>query len=185
MYTKVIIKNKVAEIIRSGNPWIMSGAIIDMEEKIPDGSLVSVFDEMNNFVGNGYFNSRTNISIRVISWSDEPIDKKFFVRRISTAYSLKKIIEKSDTNAYRLINGEGDLLGGLIIDKYIDFFVLQISTCGIQSLQEVIIEALKELFNPKAVIIRNDIGARRIEGLEVPSQPTIIALREKNSEQIK
>lgn len=158
--------HKEKDIIR-GHPWIFSGAIQAPLPQISRGGLVDVYAMDNSFLGRGYYNAETDIAIRILTMNqDEPIDLDFFKTRIRRAKRLRESLEQQQTNAYRLIHSEGDLLPGFIADTYADYLSVQFSTAGADALQGLFIEALVAELHPKGIFARNDIFGRTREGLE-------------------
>ena len=127
------------------------------------GSIVSVKDERGNFVGQALFSDTSQIALRFLTQSNEEIDREWWRRRIAEAASRRHIL--SDTNAYRLIYSEGDLLPSLIVDRYDDVLVLQTLSQGTDAVKPLLTEILIEEFSPRAVIERNDARVRELEGL--------------------
>jgi 23S rRNA (cytosine1962-C5)-methyltransferase len=104
--------------------------------------------------------------VRVVTWKKESIDRAFFSRRLSQALSARERYLSATTNAYRLINGEGDFLPGLIVDRYDDFLVCQFFTAGMEMFKADIVEALNELVDVKGISERSEGKVRAEEGLE-------------------
>jgi 23S rRNA (cytosine1962-C5)-methyltransferase len=150
--------------IQGGHPWIFSGALAQ-KPKIPDGSLVRIMSN-RQFVGVGYYNSRTDIAVRILSLRDEVIDARFFTERFRTLRHRKEEWLPTRTNAYRAVFGEADGIPGLVVDKYNDVLVAQFHTLGMNSLKSMVVEALVKAFNPGTIIERSDVGVRKMEGLE-------------------
>ncbi len=147
----------------AGHPWVFSGALAETP-KIPDGSLVSLRCG-REALGTGYYNSRTDIAVRLLSRKQEEIDKNFFRDRFRRLQAERKAFLPPDTNAYRLVFGEADGCPGLIVDRYADILVAQFHTLGMDRLRDAVIPALVETFSPRAVVERSDVGARKFEGL--------------------
>ncbi|MBN1625922.1 MAG: class I SAM-dependent rRNA methyltransferase [Deltaproteobacteria bacterium] len=150
------------------HPWVFSGAFKFIPDNIMTGTPVNLKDEKDNFLAKGYFNSYSQIAVRIWGYEkDEDINEAFFSRRIERAYGIRKrFVEFPDTNAYRIVNGESDLLPGLIVDRYADFLVVQFHTRGIESWKKEIISALERVIKPLGIYERSDMEARGIEGLE-------------------
>src|SRR6185503_12896450 len=127
------------------------------------GSVVTVKDERGNFVGQALFSDASQIALRFLTQSNEEIDREWWRRRIVEAAARRNIAP--DTNAYRLIYSEGDLLPSLIVDRYDDVLVLQTLSQGTEAFKPLLTEILIEEFNPRAVIERNDARVRELEGL--------------------
>ena len=159
------IKKNYDENIRRGFPWAYAGDIIDSSELtlLPAGSLVSVENFKGEYIGVGYYNSRSQISCRLLALGRVDIDVEFFATRIKAALTKReKIIT---VPYYRLIHSEADDLSGLLIDRFGDAVVVQIGTAGMEKLLPMIIDALEMVLQPKAIVLRNDNSARKLEGL--------------------
>jgi 23S rRNA (cytosine1962-C5)-methyltransferase len=128
------------------------------------GSLVDVYTQGRTFIGRGYINPRSLITVRLLSEHREIIDSAFFRRRIEAAWQRRERLWPG-MQSYRIVYSEGDLLPGLIIDRYGDHLVLQTLTLGMELRSELICEALESLFHPRAIVARNDVGIRSLEGL--------------------
>ena len=140
------------------------------------------------FVARGYYNPQTDIAIRILTRdSAEEISYDFFQRRIRRAVALREVFDPNETNAYRLVNAEGDELPGVIVDRFADILVVQISTLGMERLRPLLMDALMDETGAHGILLRNDIQSRRREGLEVEEAqivagvvPTGVAVRENN-----
>jgi 23S rRNA (cytosine1962-C5)-methyltransferase len=165
MINLTVLSKRVGPI-RGRHPWVFSGALKNIPEGLESGMPVRLVDEKNNFLAQGYFNSYSQIAVRLWSWDDsEVVGPDFFEKRISAAYLLrKKLVENKKTDSYRLISGENDLLPGLIVDKYSDYLCLQFHTNGLEFWREQIIDALVKVVQPKGTYERSDVRTRGIEG---------------------
>jgi 23S rRNA (cytosine1962-C5)-methyltransferase len=147
-----------------GHPWVFSNEIASDLRQFEPGSLVDVYTHGGTFVGRGYINPRSLITVRMLSQGRETIDGAFFRQRIGAALRRRERLFPG-LQSYRLVYSEGDLLPGLIIDRYQDHWVLQTLTLGMEVRTESICEALESLVQPHAVVARNDVGIRTLEGL--------------------
>lgn len=155
-------KNKRAE---GGRPWIYIDEINEYDGDYENGDIVEVYNHKNFFIGKGYINDRSKITIRIMTRDkDEEINRDFFVKRLKSAAEYRKTV--IDTSSCRFVFGEADLLPGLTIDKFEDYFVIQISTLGMDKYRSIIVDILVNEFNAKGVYERSDIATREIEGLE-------------------
>ncbi|WP_143317836.1 class I SAM-dependent rRNA methyltransferase [Clostridium sp. HBUAS56017] len=155
-------KNKRAE---GGRPWIYIDEINEYDGDYENGDIVEVYNHKGYFIGKGYINDRSKITIRIMTRDkDEEIDKEFFKNRLKAAFEYRKTV--IDTSSCRLVFGEADLLPGLTIDKFEDYYVIQISTLGMDKYRDIIVHLLVNDFNAKGVYERSDIATREIEGLE-------------------
>lgn len=162
--TKLILKPNEEERILGGHPWIFSNEVAAFEGELKSGEIVSVYDNKNQFVGKGFFNSASKIICRVITLKEEEITKEFFRKRILEANAKRKQMKFSDH--YRMVFGESDYLPGFIVDKYADYFVIQVLSLGIEQIKPLLIEILVEEFSPLGIYERSDVSVRIKEGLE-------------------
>ena len=155
-------KNKKAE---NGRPWIYIDEINEYDGDYENGDIVEVYNHKNFFLGKGYINDRSKITIRIMTRDkDEEINKDFFKKRFASAWEYRKTV--IDTSSCRFIFGEADLLPGLTIDKFEDYYVIQISTLGMDRYRDIIVDLLVNEYNAKGVYERSDLATREIEGLE-------------------
>lgn len=174
-YPTASLKPRKEEPLQSGHLWIFSGALQQLPHWIEPGGLVDVKSATGQFVARGYYNPQTDIAIRILTHDiDEAIDFDFFRRRIRAAIELRQVFDPDRTNAYRLINAEGDGLPGLIVDRYAEILVVQIHTLGMERLRSLVIEALVDQAGARGVLLRNDGQSRRREGVEV-EEPVVVA----------
>ena len=159
------VNKKGANRVRQGHLWIYQSDVLDVDAE--GGSVVSVKDERGNFIGQALFSDSSQIALRFLTQSQEEIDRDWWRCRIAEAASRRYI--PSDTNAYRVIYSEGDLLPSLIVDRYDDVLVLQTLSQGTDALKSTIVEILVEQFQPRAIVERNDARVRQLEGLPLIS----------------
>lgn len=179
--SSVILKSSADSFIKRKHPWIFSGAIGKIEGNPSNGGTVQIFTSHKSLIGSGSYSPTSQIRVRV--WSFDPeeiIDENFFRRKISLAYSQReKIIEISETNAYRIINAESDGLPGLIVDRYSDFLVCQFLSAGAEFNKETLIEILNDIFKPFGIFERSDVEVRTKEGLQ-PNQSILKGIAPDN-----
>ncbi len=128
------------------------------------GDAVRVIDPNGRFLGVAHHSSTSQICLRLLSDRLQTIDKDFFLGRIRAADSFRQRVV-SNTDAYRVVFGEADLLPGLVIDRYAEFVVMQTLDQGMDRAAGLIAECIGELFCPAAVVIRNDAAVRSRESL--------------------
>jgi 23S rRNA (cytosine1962-C5)-methyltransferase len=162
---EVTVMKRGADRIRRGHLWIYSSDVVSASEGA-GGSVVVVRDQNRNFVGQAFFSDSSQIALRFLTQTEEPIDREWWQRRILEAANRRGNIT-STTNAYRLVYSEGDLLPSIIIDRYDDVLVLQTLSQGSEKVKPLIVELLAEQFTPRAIIERNDVRVRQHEGLEL------------------
>jgi len=150
--------------INDGHLWVFSNELYENPKKYASGSIVELYDMKDSFIGTGYINPQSLISVRILTRDREPVDKEFFSRRIKDALTLReKLLGSRD--AMRLIYSEGDFLPGLIADKYKNCLVLQFLTAGMEAMKETVINLFDEMLMPEVTILRNDGRSRTLEGL--------------------
>ncbi|MEO7426920.1 MAG: class I SAM-dependent rRNA methyltransferase [Fibrobacteria bacterium] len=157
-----ILPERVKNVL-GGHPWIFSGALAG-KPRIPDGSVVRVLAG-KQFIGVGYYNSHTDIAVRLLTMKDEAIDAGFFADRFRLLRRRKEEWLPPRTNAYRAVFAESDGLPGLVVDKYDDTLVAQFHTLGMDGLKPLVTEGLVKAFSPKSVVERSDVAIRTMEGL--------------------
>jgi 23S rRNA (cytosine1962-C5)-methyltransferase len=162
---KVILGYKKGKRVESGHPWVYSNEIERIEGDYNPGDIVEVYNFKEKFIGKGYINPKSQITVRIMTRDkNEEINEDFFRRRIQAAWDYrKKVIE---TNSCRVVFGEADFLPALIVDKFGDYLVIQTLALGIDVWKDTIVKVLKEILNPKGIYERNDVPVRELEGLE-------------------
>ncbi len=161
----VTVTKRGADRIRGGHLWIYRSDVVNADEAT-GGSIVAVRDPNRNLVGQAFFSDTSQIALRFLSQTQESIDRDWWRRRILEAAARRMSIT-SNSNAYRLVYSEGDLLPSLIIDRYDDVLVLQTLAQGSESIKQLLVAVLVDEFDPRAVIERNDVRVRQHEGLEM------------------
>lgn len=163
---KVVLKKGKEKALRNKHHWIFSGAVHALPTFSP-GEILPVYSFEKELLGSAYFNSSSSIIGRMLSFGDE--DPLTSVRNnLDKAINLREhYFDESKTNAYRLVNGEGDRIPGLIVDKYADVLVLQVSTLGIDKIKNEILSFLLKRFPSCQMILeKSQLPSRKEEGLE-------------------
>lgn len=150
--------------VRGGHPWIYASEIEKVEGSFENGDIVDVQDFRGKFIGRGFYNPLSQISLRILTRNDEPCDRAFFARRIQDAWDYRKLV--CDPDSCRLIYSESDFLPGLVVDKYADVLVLQSLSLGIERIKDMIADLLMEIVKPVGIWERSDVPVRRLEGME-------------------
>jgi 23S rRNA (cytosine1962-C5)-methyltransferase len=150
--------------IRRGHLWIYSGEW-EREPAEVDSAIVQVVDSARNVLGYAFYSRQSQIRLRLFSRDPEPPSPEFFRSRMVRSINRRHMVSGSDS-AYRMVFGEGDLLPGIIVDRYGDYLVLQTLSSGADALKPLLVEILQEAVRPKGILQRNDARVRRLEGLE-------------------
>jgi len=152
-----------------GHPWVFSGSVERVEGSPADGDLVEVVDHTGHFIAKGFYNGRSQIRARLVTWDpDERVDQAFFERRLRLAVALREDVLglPEHTNAYRLVYSEADGLPGLIIDRYADWLIVQILSAGMARRKDQVVAALAGLCPGRSLFERSDTDVHDKEGIE-------------------
>jgi len=163
--TEIRVTRKAAARIAAGHPWIFSSDIAGRAAAQP-GQAVKVADPAGRPLGMAHFSSTSEITLRMLSRQVEEIGREFFLRRLRAAQEYRSAVVR-DTNAYRVIHGEADLLPALIVDRYGDCLVIQTLDQGMDAAKSEIVSCLDEIFHPRAIVARNDAAVRAKEHLPI------------------
>ncbi|MEC2390989.1 50S rRNA methyltransferase [Bacillus thuringiensis serovar shandongiensis] len=162
------IKPKFIKEIKSGYPLILKDAIQNLNDIREEGTIIKVVDEKNQFIGKGYYGKQNKGYGWILTRKEsEQINQSFFESKIKSALHKRKQFYKSnDTTAFRVLNGEGDGLGGLIIDYYDGYYVVSWYSEGIYTFRDEIIAALQKVANFKGIYEKKrfDTKGKYIEG---------------------
>ena len=148
MRAKVILKSGKEKSIQRRHPWVFSGAVYGVNQELNDGDLVDVVDAQNHHLGTGYFSDKGSIVVRLLTFGDEIFSENFWDEKLQSAWNLRlKLLNIEETNAFRVIHGEGDGIPGLIIDYYNKNWVIQAHSTGIFLQMEKIAKAIQANFS--------------------------------------
>lgn len=159
----VVLKKGRDKAVRNRHHWIFSGAVARLPEFEP-GEILPVRSAGGELLGHAYFNVRSAIVGRMLSFgAGSPLEE--VEKSIDSALALRRRLLSDSTNACRLINGEGDGLPGLIVDRYADILVLQVATLGMEKLKPKVVAWLDEKLHPRSIYEQSRLPTRREEGL--------------------
>ncbi len=171
MLNAVRVNRKAAERLHDGHLWVFASDIIDRGEA-QAGDFVKVVDQKGKALGTAHYSSSSQIVLRLLSQRVEPIDENFLFKRCEAALRFREQVVKG-TNAYRLIHAEGDLLPGLIVDRYADYLAAQFLDQGMDKQTSDVVKALTRLISPRGIVARNDVAVRSKE--ELPLETKVLA----------
>ncbi|MGO4884855.1 MAG: class I SAM-dependent rRNA methyltransferase [Bryobacteraceae bacterium] len=163
----VRVNRKAARRVASGHLWIFASDVVDKGEA-QAGEAVRVVDLKGKPLGMAHFSAASQIALRLLTRGGEEIGREFFARRLAAAEAHRRRVVR-DTDAYRVVHGEGDLLPGLIVDRYADWLVVQTLNQGMDRARPWIVDALIEIFAPRGIVARNDAAVRAREALALES----------------
>jgi 23S rRNA (cytosine1962-C5)-methyltransferase len=158
----VVISTKGVERLRSGHPWVYRSDVRSAQAEA--GAIVRVMDERGRFHGRAFYSDKSQIAVRLLTRENVPADREFFAGRLRRAAAYRETVVEN-TDAYRLVHGEADLLPSIVIDRYGDYLVVQTLSQASERQKDLIVEILVEQFSPKGILERNDPKVRLLEGL--------------------
>jgi len=169
-YPRVMLLPRRAKPFYGRHPWVYAGAIAAVDGTPADGDVVDLVSHDGHFIARGLFNSRSNIRVRLYSWSPEqPLDAEFFRARIQSAVQFRQTVLgwSKPGAACRLVFSEGDGLSGLTVDQYDRWLVVQFTSLGLARRREEFARLLAEQLKPEGIYLRTERGIGELEGLEL------------------
>ena len=170
MRNSIKLKKGEGRTIKSGGLWIYDNEIDQIPENVNDGDIVDVLDFDGYFLGTGYINRRSKITVRLLARRTKDVDiDELITRRVRDAWEYRKKV--CDTSCCRLIFGEADFLPGIVVDKFSDVLVVESLALGIDRLKMRILDELKKVMAADGIAIRgiyerSDAKVRELEGME-------------------
>jgi 23S rRNA (cytosine1962-C5)-methyltransferase len=164
--TTIKLKKREERRIRRGHPWVFANEIDANLKSFEPGERVQVTDHSGRPIGEGYINPHSLIAVRMLTRGRENFSLGTLRKRITEAYALRRRFYPG-RHSYRAIYSESDLLPGLIVDKYDGWLAVQVTTAGMEAMLPDVIDALKAVFKPSGIALRNDSPIRKLEGLEL------------------
>jgi 23S rRNA (cytosine1962-C5)-methyltransferase len=164
---EVRVNRKAAGRVASGHPWIFTSDITDRGGAQP-GQPVKVADPRGRPLGTAHYSSASQIALRMLSRQVEEIGRDFYLRRLRAAEKHRRAVVRH-TDACRVAHGEADLLPALIVDRYGDCLVMQTLNQGMDAAKSEIASCLEEIFQPRGIVLRNDVPVRLKEQLPLES----------------
>ncbi len=168
--TTVILKKGEGRTLKAGGLWVFDNEIAKIDGEFENGDIVSVLDFDGYFMGYGFINTNSKITVRLLTRKkDDVVDEKFIEKRVRDAWNYRK--DTIDTSSCRIIFGEADFLPGIVVDKFSDVLVVESLALGIDKLKPVILDCLKKVLaedhiTVRGVYERSDAKVRQNEGME-------------------
>jgi 23S rRNA (cytosine1962-C5)-methyltransferase len=161
------VNRKAAERVRSGHPWIFQSDIVDLGAAQP-AAAVDVLDPRARSLGVFHFSSRSQIALRRLGEPGTVVDRAFYRERIAAALAFRARVAPGTT--HRLVHAEADGLPALVVDRYGDCLSVQLLDQGMDAARAEILDVLRELLAPRAIVLRNDASVRKLEGLALTKE---------------
>ena len=167
--TRVLLKPRKARPFFGRHPWVLDSAIDRIEGSPADGEVVDLCSDDKRFIARGIFNSRSRIHVRLYSWNEaEPLDEAFWRRRLESALHLRSVLGYDQPEgAARLVFSEGDGLSGLVVDRYGQYLVVQVTALALAVRLPQIVPMLVDLAQPQGIVLRTERDIVRAEGLDL------------------
>ena len=168
--TTVILKKGQGRTLKAGGLWVFDNEIAKIDGEFENGDIVAVLDFDGYFMGYGFINTNSKITVRLLTRKkDDVVDEKFIEKRVRDAWNYRK--DTIDTSSCRIIFGEADFLPGIVVDKFSDVLVVESLALGIDKLKPVILDCLKKVLaedhiTVRGVYERSDAKVRQNEGME-------------------
>lgn len=163
--TKAILKPGKEKRVYTFHPWIFRSDIDRIEGICEPGDIVDIMSSKGRFLARGFYNPNSQIALRIMTYSEEPVDREFIFRRVHEAVEYRRTF--ADLESCRLIFAESDRLPALIVDAFGDILALQCLALGMERFKQDIVDALVSEINPRGIWERNDVPVRQLEGLEM------------------
>ena len=176
-----VLKDRGASRVRSGHPWVYRSDVAGAEGEA--GDVVLVTDRRGSLLGRAFFNPKSEISLRMATREDEPVDEDWFRGRLRDALTYSKSLQ-IDADAYRLLHAEADRVPGLVVDRYGEYLIVQVGSAAVERHLGWVVSTLEDLLAPAGILLRADSLARRREGLDTAVRvlsgevPEIVVVRE-------
>ncbi|MFN2443373.1 MAG: class I SAM-dependent rRNA methyltransferase [Thermoanaerobaculia bacterium] len=154
--------------VRNRHPWIFEGAIA--QESGPKSPTADLFDSAGERLASGFYSERSQIRLRAWVFGDQTMTEALVRQRVQEAAERRVRFLPPETDAFRLIHSEGDDASGLVVDRYGDSLVLEITSAGLDAWKDVVVDALRQTTGVGHVAIRNDLPARKLEGLSLKDE---------------
>ncbi|MDQ7793604.1 MAG: class I SAM-dependent rRNA methyltransferase [bacterium] len=158
--------------VEQGHPWVFGTEIEEIRGEATPGDVVTVTDHRGRFLGRGYWNPASQITVRLLTREDRPVDAAFLRERVAAAGEHRRWLSASGLTAgtgaprlCRVVNGEADGLPAIVVDRFGDVLVVQALALGAERLLPAVLDALEDLLAPGGIYARNDAPVRGLEGL--------------------
>ena len=168
MPSSVAVSGRAEQRIQAGHLWIYRSDVL--EARAEPGDTVAVVGARGRIIGQALYSDRSQIALRLLSHSADPIDEAFWRRRLEQAIEYRARLA-IDATCYRLVHAEGDLLPSLVVDRYGEYLVIQSLSQGMERALPIVTRTLADLLAPKGILARNDVKVRALEGLDAKVEP--------------
>jgi 23S rRNA (cytosine1962-C5)-methyltransferase len=169
MNRTLTLKRGKERVAANRHPWIFAGAV-QTERGPEDAPIGDLLDAEGKRVASGFYSRSSQIRLRALTFGDEPVTPELIASRIAAAIARRRPIFDETTNAARLVHAEGDDLSSIVIDRFADVVVVEIANRGAEHFKPLLIETLQRELSPRVIFFKNDIPARKLEGLSTENE---------------
>jgi 23S rRNA (cytosine1962-C5)-methyltransferase len=156
-------------LIVNRHPWIFTGAI-DREEGPDEAAIGDLVDARGARLASGFYSRHSQIRLRALTFGEEELTADVIRTRIRAAFARRVHLLTPETNAVRLVHSEGDELSGLVVDRYDDMIVIEITSAGAERISDLIVETIRQEVAPRVILRSNDLPSRKHEKLSLESR---------------
>lgn len=162
--TTVKLRRNAEKRLRRGHLWVFSNEIDAVDGDVTAGCVARLINPQGHSLGTGFYHPHSLIAFRLVTSAEVELDTAFYEQRISRALTLRRQL-RPEADALRIVHGESDGLPGLLIDRIGQVVSIQVVSAGMENHLDFIIEACRNVLDPGWIILRNDAGLRKLEGL--------------------
>lgn len=169
LYKTLTVKKGKEGSVFYHHPWIFSGALEPAPTALEHGELVHIKTQDGKIIGTGTFSKTSSIAVRIFDFKETEINEAWLKEKIASAHARRLLLgygPQTKTTGYRVVFAESDGIPGLILDRFDQTFVFQISTAGMEALKPLLLNVLEELFSPESIIEKSELSIRKEEKLE-------------------
>jgi 23S rRNA (cytosine1962-C5)-methyltransferase len=183
MNRTLTLKPGKERVVANKHPWIFAGAV-QTERGPEDAAIADLVDAGGARIASGFYSRSSQIRLRALTFGSDSVTPELIASRLTEAIARRKAIFDGTTNAARLVHAEGDELSSIIVDRYNDVLVVEIANRGAEHFKPLIVETLQRELAPRAMFFKNDLPARKLEGLETKDEWRVIPQREDAAESV-
>ncbi|MDQ3283856.1 MAG: hypothetical protein M3Q69_20835, partial [Acidobacteriota bacterium] len=166
---RLVLKRGKERVIANRHPWIFAGAI-HSERGPEDAAIADLVDGEGTVIASGLYSRHSQIRLRALTFGEEELNAELIAKRLENALARRAPIFDGTTNAARIVHAEGDELSSIVVDRYDDVVVVELSNRGIDQLKPVIVEVLGRALSPRVIYFKNDLPARKLEQLSLEDE---------------
>jgi 23S rRNA (cytosine1962-C5)-methyltransferase len=174
MNRTLTLKRGKERVIGNRHPWIFAGAV-QTERGPEDAPVGDLVDAEGKRIASGFYSRSSQIRLRALTFGDATVTPELIATRLREAIARRRSIFDDQTNAARLVHAEGDELSSIVVDRYHDVLVVEIANRGAEHFKPLIVETLQRELSPRAIFFKNDLPARRLEGLPTADEGSDVA----------